>query len=74
MSIPVEAKINRILKELDQDSTGTIESRRARLIRAVGVTMHGDGQHLPNLVNGLSASEMVISNTASYSQNVPSCH
>jgi hypothetical protein len=39
MSIPVEAKINRILKELDQDSTGTIESRPARLIRAVGVTM-----------------------------------
>ncbi|KIM79140.1 hypothetical protein PILCRDRAFT_10564 [Piloderma croceum F 1598] len=31
--------VNRILKELDQDSTGTTESRRARLIRAVGVTM-----------------------------------
>ena len=31
--------VNRILRELDQDFTGTIENRRARLIRAVGVTM-----------------------------------
>jgi hypothetical protein len=34
---------------------------------------YGDGQHLPNLVSGLSASEMPTSNTASYSPNVISC-